>query len=240
MKIGFTGSPFLNNKIVAIYAVAITAVAGGILLLPAQAPAPNVVYNLFKVGQTTADQTLIANGWKPVGYSCQAANPSQIAQGLGSTVCGYKYATASHNLITNAGIDWLACRMVSQGAGGVLRCSALDVFIGLATSTSACSPALQAATDTTLTTGDRTEIAGVGLNRQIGAVAHTNGTATYTVQKTAASGTVFTASGAGANNICMSGLFNTVSAGAMVFENNFSSTNMIAGDTLAITWTVTL
>ena len=100
MKIGFSGSPFLPTKIIAIYAVAMTAIAGGILLLPAQPPAPNVAYNLFKVGQTTADRTLIANGWKPVGYACQTATPEQVALGYGSTVCGFSYRTASHNLIT--------------------------------------------------------------------------------------------------------------------------------------------
>src|SRR5712692_7693233 len=107
MKVSFIGSPLLANKLIAIYAVAMTAVAGGILLLPAQSPTPNVVYNLFKIGQTSVDQTLIANGWKAIGYTCQTATPAQVALGYGSTVCGFSYRTASHNLITNAGIDWL-------------------------------------------------------------------------------------------------------------------------------------
>src|SRR5437016_3054368 len=156
MKIGFTSSPLLANKLIAVYAIAITAVAGGVLLLPAQKPAPNVVYNLFKVGQTTADQTVVANGWKPVGYACQTANPEQIATGTGPTVCGYKYTTASHNIITNAGIDWLACVM-----GKVLKCNSTtnqaDNYIAVAclsaapacTTTTGCPPT-QLATDTTL------------------------------------------------------------------------------------------
>src|SRR3989442_915057 len=114
MKIGFTNSPFSGNKIVAIYAVAMTAVAGGILLLPAQGPTPNVAYSVFKIGQTSADPAQLATGWKAVGYSCQAANPSQIAQGFGPTVCGYSYRTATHNSITIGGIDWLACRMAGR------------------------------------------------------------------------------------------------------------------------------
>jgi len=233
MKIRFTGSHLLTNKVIAIYAVAMTAVAGGILLLPAQSPKPNVAYDLFKIGQTTADQTLVANGWKPTGYSCQAAIPTQMAHGFGSTVCGYSYVTASHNLITNAGIDWLACRMVSQiVAGPTMRCNSLDTWIALGNPGTCGS---QAATDTTLYSAS--EISTSSLNRAIGTVAHLNGSATYTVAKSG--GTVFAATGT-VNGICLSGLFNAASGGALVFENNFSSTNMQNGDTLAVTWTVTL
>src|SRR5438132_6957993 len=131
MKVEFTYTSFLGHKLLALYAVATTAVAAGILLLPAQTPTPNVVYNLFKIGQTSPDRTLVANGWKPVGYSCQAAYPSQIAQGFGSTVCGYNYTTASHNLITNAGIDWLACLMLRGAGGAAPRCSTQDKFIAV-------------------------------------------------------------------------------------------------------------
>src|SRR2546422_11758547 len=139
MKIGFTNSPFSGNKIVAIYAVAMTAVAGGILLLPAQGPTPNVAYNVFKIGQTSADPAQLATGWKPIGYSCQAANPSQIAQGFGPTVCGYSYRTATHNSITIGGIDWLACRMAGWTDTGGLshrgasRSSSVAQWVGLNT-----------------------------------------------------------------------------------------------------------
>ena len=231
MKVGFTNSPFFNNKIVAIYAIAMTAVAGGILLLPAQTPTPNVVYNLFKIGQTTADQTLVAKGWKPLGYTCQTANVEQVSLGIGSTVCGFSYTTASHNLITNAGIDWLACAM-SRGAN---HCANTNTVQYIALTTDAVAPA---ATDTTLTSeliATSCGSAASGLQRQAGAYAHTNGTATYTVIKT------FTA---GASVSCTaiqkSGLFTLSALGTMVFENTFSSTNMIAGDTLQVTWTITL
>jgi hypothetical protein len=225
MKIGFTGSPFLNNKIIAIYAVAITAVAGGILLIPAQAPTPNVVYNLFKIGQTTADQSLLANGWKAVGYSCQTATPAQVALGYGSSVCGYSYRTSSHNLITNGGIDWLACVM-ARGSNHCQNTNNAN-FIGL--SLDATAPV---ATDTTLAAGSG-EITTNGLTRVAGAYAHVNGTATYTVANT------FTATGS-FTAVQKSALFTKLAIGTMVFENTFSSTNMISGDTLAITWTVTL
>ena len=240
MKIGFTSSPFLANKLLAVYAVAITAVAGGVLLLPAQPPTPNVVYNLFKVGQTTADQTIVANGWKPVGYACQTATPEQIAQGAGSTVCGFKYTTASHNIITNAGIDWLACVM-----GKVLKCSSSVTpqsgnYIAVAclsaapacTTTTGCPPT-QLATDTTLANEITANGFYNGANRWAATFTHTNGTATYQMANT------FTAS-ATTNNICTSALFTKTTAGVMVFENSFSLTNMNNLDTLAVTWTITL
>lgn len=225
MNVGFTNSPFSANKLLALYAIAMTAVAGGILLLPAQTPTPNVVYNLFKIGQTTANPAQLATGWKPVGYACQAAYPSQIAQGFGPILCGYKYTTASHNLITNGGIDWLACVMV-RGAGGVApRCSALDKYLAVGNPAS-CT---ESATDTTLTN----ELTTGQMGRVAGATSHVNGSATYTVSNTFLPNLSFT-------GICESGLFTAVSSGTMVFENHFSSTNVISGDSLAVTWTVTL
>jgi hypothetical protein len=233
MKIGFT-SPFLANKVIAIYAVAITAVAGGILLIPAQAPTPNVVYNLFKIGQTSADQTLVSNGWKAIGYSCTAANPSQIAQGLGATVCGYKYTTASHNLITQAGIDWLACVM-SRGSNHCANTNNAQ-YIGLTLDSAA--PLIG---DTTLANeliATSCGAAASGMQRVLASTpfTHTNlTTAFYTVANTFTAG-----AGASCTAVQKSGLFTKVAAGTMVFENTFSSTNLIAGDTLAITWTITL
>src|SRR3989442_8330466 len=136
MKIGFTGSPQFASKVIAIYAVAMTAVAGGILLQP-QAPKPtNVYYDLFKIGQTTVDQTLVSAGWKPIGYACQSANPTQLANGFSSTVCGYNYKTAAHNTITGGGGDWLMCRMAStqSGTNGNGRCTLNNLYITLSTS----------------------------------------------------------------------------------------------------------
>jgi len=227
MKVEFTYTSFLGHKLLALYAVATTAVAAGILLLPAQTPTPNVVYNLFKIGQTSPDRTLVANGWKPVGYSCQAAYPSQIAQGFGSTVCGYNYTTASHNLITNAGIDWLAC-LILRGAGGAApRCSTQDKFIAVGNPATCRGEFI---TDTTMSN----EITTGNIDRKLATtLTHTNGTTTYQVGFTFLPNLSFT-------GICRSGLFTAVSSGTLVFENDFSSTNVINGDSLAVTWTVTL
>ncbi|TLY15055.1 MAG: hypothetical protein E6K84_01125 [Thaumarchaeota archaeon] len=232
MKIGFSGSPFLPTKIIAIYAVAMTAIAGGILLLPAQPPAPNVAYNLFKVGQTTADRTLIANGWKPVGYACQTATPEQVALGYGSTVCGFSYRTASHNLITAGGIDWLMCSMSRSKT----LCSTLANQIAL--TQTAITPLVADCASGSSACSLSGEITTNGLQRATGTFTPTNdslnaATSTYTLAKT------FTATGT-FTNVQASGIFTKASSGTMVFENTFSATNMISGDTLAVTWTVTV
>ena len=250
MKIGFSGSPFLANKLVAIYAVAMTGVAGVVLLLPAQGPAPNVVYDLFKIGQTSADPAQLATGWKPVGYACQTANPEQIAQGFGPTVCGYNYRTATHNLITAGGIDWLMCSMSRSKTS----CSTLAQYIAL--STDGAAPAvtncLSGSATCTLTSeivaagdaglvraaGTFGFLASAGACDQSGIANDTSSAATYcyTLSKT------FTAA-ATDTGIIKSAIFTKPgppTAGTMVFVNTFSSTNMISGDTLAVTWTITV
>ncbi len=242
MKVGFTNSPLFGNKLLAIYAAAMTAVAGGILLLPAQTPTPNVSYNLFKIGQTTANPAQLATGWKPVGYACQAADPSQIAQGISPTVCGYKYTTASHNLITTGGIDWLACRMITATS---VHCVAIDTFIALSTDATApaaadCGAGSNACQLCASCAAASSEITSGGLARAVATtITHVNGTTTYQLIKTFAATATFTA-------VQKSGLFNepcaacTLPVGALIFENTFSSTNVISGDTLQVTWTVTL
>src|SRR5256712_2450904 len=255
MKIGFTNSPFSGNKIVAIYAVAMTAVAGGILLLPAQGPTPNVAYSVFKIGQTSADPAQLATGWKAVGSSCQAANPSQIAQGFGPTVCGYSYRTATHNSITIGGIDWLACRMAGWTNTGALtdRCTSLSTsltkWIAL-TSNAVAIPSpntdCPSGSAACVLTGEYTSGACAanvdsGLARTVApnpVVAYANdttnaATAAYTVIKTFTASCTDTA-------IQKSGLFTASASGVMVFENTFSSTNMVSGDTLQFTWTITV
>jgi hypothetical protein len=228
LKFGLTASPFLSTKLLAVYGIAMTMVASSVLLLPSQAPTPNVHYTLFKIGQTSVDQSLVASGWKPVGYGCQAATPSQVSLGYGSNVCGYSYTTATHNLITTGGIDWLACVMVPRTT---THCLGVDKYIAL--STDATAPA---ASDCGLGSNACTltgETNGLQLTRTAGAYAHTNGSATYTLINT------FTASGS-FTGVQKSALFNEASSGAMIFENTFSSTNMASGDTLQVTWTITL
>ncbi len=251
MKFGFSASPFLNNKILLAYAVGMTVVASSILLIPAQTTPPNVHYKLFKIGQTSPDAVLVGNGWNPIGYGCQSANSVQIAQGTGPTVCGYTYKTASHNLITAGGIDWLMCSM----SRSKIQCSTTASQIALSTLTT--TPAVNdcpTATETTCLLGGTSAVNGeitvFGLARAVGAFTPTNdttgaSTSTYTLVKT------FTATNT-INGVQLSGIFTkpcftgttcntaTNTNGVMVFENTFSSTNMINLDTLQVTWTITV
>ena len=81
--------------------------------------------------------------------------------------------------------------------------------------------------------GDTTvasEIAANGLSRAIGVYNHTNGTASYTIQK------IFNATGTQASQ--KTGLFNAASVGTLVFENTYTQVTVNNGDTLTVTWTI--
>jgi len=115
------------------------------------------------------------------------------------------------------------------GTNAYLLVPAFDArFVAL--TESATGPA---AGDTTLAG----EITTGGCNRQLGAYAHTPGAATYTISKSFSVGASFPAIQKGA-------LFtaaNTTAAGIMCFETEpAADANVIGGDTLAVTWTVTL
>jgi hypothetical protein len=129
------------------------------------------------------------------------------------------YHYEDHNLITNAGLDFISSQIgsTSTGANGAN-------YIALSSDSTA-----PAATDTTLTG----EISGSSLDRAQGTYSHTAGTNTFTVQK------VFTASGT-VSAIQKTGLFTASSAGTMMAENTFSSVNLISGDQLTVTWTITI
>lgn len=124
-----------------------------------------------------------------------------------------------HNLLTTAGRDFLHAQGYSTGPG-----ANGGNYIALTTDSGAAS-----AGDTTLAS----EIATNGLSRAIGAYAHSSSTNTTTVSKT------FTASGTH-TAVQKSGLFTAASVGTLVHEAVFTSVNLLSGDTLAITWTITL
>lgn len=129
------------------------------------------------------------------------------------------YYEENHNQITNAGKDMIAKQLgstspITNGAN----------YIGLTVDTGA-----PAAGDTTLLG----EISTGGLARAQGTYAHTNGTNTYTVSKQ------FTAS-ASHTAVQKAGLFTLASGGTMMAENTFSSVNLISGDQITITWTITI
>lgn len=123
-----------------------------------------------------------------------------------------------HNLVTNAGFD-LISSAVSNTAAQPAACNYIAV------TNTAITPG---AGDTTLSG----EIASNGLTRTQGTYSHTNGTQTYTVSK------VFTATGTQASQA--TGLFNASSVGTMCYEATYTQVTVNSGDTLTVTWTVTL
>lgn len=123
------------------------------------------------------------------------------------------------NQKTNAGIDQLHL----QGYGTAGLATVGFCYIGL--TNTAITPA---AGDTTLSG----EIAVNGLSRAIGTYAHTGGTTTTTIDKT------FTATGT--QSAQAAALFNASSAGTMNHELTFTQRNLINGDTLQVTYTITL
>jgi hypothetical protein len=125
----------------------------------------------------------------------------------------------NHNLITTAGKDFISAQLgsTSPGTNGANY---------IALTTDATAPA---AGDTTLTG----EITTGGLARAIGTYSHTAGTNTYQVQKQFTASASFTA-------VQKAGLFTAVTVGTMMAENTFSSVNLISGDQITITWTITI
>lgn len=139
------------------------------------------------------------------------------------------YHHEDHNLITNAGKDFISAQIGSTSPGG-------NGANFIALSTTAVTPA---AGDTALAG----EITTGGLSRgTAGTYAHTNGQSTFTVSKT------FTAS-ATHTNVQSAGLFTAAVTGTpgaggddgtMMAENTFTSVTLQNNDQLTITWTITL
>jgi hypothetical protein len=101
-------------------------------------------------------------------------------------------------------------------------------YMGLTENAAAAS-----ATDTVLTG----EITTGGCNRQVATYAHTGGTATLTQSKTFS----VTASFPAIHKIGLFTASNTTAAGVMVYEVVLNAdANVISGDSLAVTWTLTI
>lgn len=124
----------------------------------------------------------------------------------------------SHNVVTNAGRDFLHAQCYSTGPAA----NGLN-YIGLSN---------DALTETTSSTVLSSEIVSNGLSRAIGAYAHTSSTNTTTISKT------FTASGAQAAQ--KAALFTASSSGTMNHVLAFTQRSLQTNDTLAITFTITL
>ncbi|MER3407563.1 MAG: hypothetical protein C4292_01830 [Nitrososphaera sp.] len=129
------------------------------------------------------------------------------------------YRHEDHNLITNAGKDFIAAQIGSNSTGG----NGAN-FIAVSSNSAAPVPT---------NTGLAGEIGTGGLNRQQGSYSHAPGTNTFTVTKT------FTATASHAN-VQKAGLFTAASAGTMMAENIFTPVNLASNDQLTITWTITL
>ena len=129
-------------------------------------------------------------------------------------------------LVTDAGHDFAAKQF-----SGSASATAVAKWIALTANTG--DPA---GSDTTLT-GEITTASG-GLVRAAGSYAHTTGTTTYTVSNT------FTANGNDSLPVTVAklGLFDASSTGNMVLETKLGTTATLSasGDTLAITWTITI
>ena len=128
-----------------------------------------------------------------------------------------------HNLLTDAGKDWMHAQVYTNTSAGTRGAG----FV--ASTESTITPA---AGDTTLTG----EITTNGLARADATTkSHTAAANTTTIEHT------FTASGS-FTNVKASALFNASSAGTMPHEANFGtgSGTLASNDTLKITWTLTL
>lgn len=181
--------------------VAIPAITLAVLL---GAFLPGGLFNSVSASTTAATTDIIG----PHGYVVV----SVVRNGL------EVYHHEDHNLITNAGKDFIAAQIgsTSPGANGANY---------IALTNTAITPA---AGDTTLSG----EITLNGLARAQGAYSHTGGTNTYTESKT------FTATAS--QSAQAAGLFTASSAGTMMAENTFTSVSLANGDQLTITWTITL
>lgn len=125
----------------------------------------------------------------------------------------------SYNVKTTAGIDFLFLQGYATTGLGT---NGLN-FIALSNDT---------LTETSASTTLSTEIAANGLTRAQGTYAHSGGTSTATISKT------FTATGA--QSCQKAALFTAVSAGTMNHALSFAQRALQTGDTISISFTVTI
>lgn len=124
------------------------------------------------------------------------------------------------NLLTTGGRDFIHAQSYTNTSAGTIGAN----WVGVTTDSGA-----PAAGDTTLAS----EISTNGLARAAATPGHSAGTNVSTLTIT------YTASGTH-TAVQKAGTFNASSAGILVHENTFTSTNLVSGDQLALTWTMTL
>lgn len=126
-----------------------------------------------------------------------------------------------HNLLTNGGRDFFHAQVYTNNSAGTQGGN----YIAVTTDTGA-----PAAGDTSLTS----EITTNGLGRALATTrTHSAGTNTTNLAIT------FTASGTH-TAVQKSGLFNASSSGTMTHENTFTPVTLASGDSLQVSWTLTL
>ena len=136
------------------------------------------------------------------------------------------YRHESHNLKTTGGIDAIASMVSNTGTQ-----AAAANYIALSSTLSSPSASDCAAGSSSCTLVS--EITTSGLARAKATYAHTAGASTYTLTYTwTASASVSAVTGAG--------VFNASSSGTLVFENTFTSVSLNSGDTIQVTWTITI
>jgi len=124
----------------------------------------------------------------------------------------------TYNVVTTAGVDFL----FAQTYGASPAANGLN-YIALSNDT---------LTETSASTTLSNEIAANGLQRAQGSYAHSNGASTATVTKT------FTATGT--QSAQKAALFSQSSGGTMQHALAFTQRSLVASDTLAVTFTVTV
>ena len=125
-----------------------------------------------------------------------------------------------HNLLTNAGRDYFHAQCYTNTSAGGAGCN----YIALSENSSGAAVGHTAVAN---------EITTNGLARAISAPSHSAGTNTTTEVKT------FTASGS-FSAVQLSGILIASSSGTLGHEATFTSVALVSGDTLQITWTLTL
>ncbi len=126
-----------------------------------------------------------------------------------------------HNLLTNGGRDYFIAQCYTNTSAGGVGAN----FIALSENSSG------AAVGHTAVAG---EITTNGLARALSSPTHSSGTNSTTLVKT------FTASGS-FSAVQLSGTFNQLAVGGTLgHEATFASVALVSGDTLQVTWTLTL
>ncbi len=209
-------------------ATPITALAGLVaaaFMLAPPAPA-QMVDQAVPTGRTSASvgrtRAVVEPGQLPGKHNLVEVVARHPKAGCAKTEeCGeIFYSSKSYNLVTNAGLNWLADIMSNTSTPSVnAQCN----YIGL--TNTGITPG---ASDTTLSG----EIAVNGLSRAQATYAHTSNATTYTLAKT------FTASGA--QSAQAGAVFTASSSGTMCFEDTFTSASLQTNDTLTVTWTITI